>query len=81
MLLLEVFPGWPEPTPLSNLHLVLICVLLPLAFGAVVTAMGLAPSLMKRNRDEAAAAGLGEPVGERETAEVEPVAGRRALTD
>ncbi len=82
--ILEVFPGWPQPEPVSGLHLILITVLLPLALGVVITAIAFAPKLMQRNRAEAAAVGLGDPVavdqGPAQPA-VSPSSARRAIND
>ena len=36
MLPLEVFPGWPTPEPTSSLFMVLLTIVGPLAFGAVL---------------------------------------------
>lgn len=58
---LEVLPGWPDPEPLSTVHLLAITVLGPLAVGLVIAAITWAPRLMKRSRSEAAAEGLGAP--------------------
>ena len=36
MLPLEVLPGWPAAEPVSTMHLLLLTVVGPLAFGGVV---------------------------------------------
>lgn len=59
LVVLSVFSGWPEPEPASHLHLLLLCVLGPLALGLVIAAIGWTPRLMRRSRSEAAAEGLG----------------------
>ncbi|CAI9407780.1 MULTISPECIES: hypothetical protein [Aestuariimicrobium] len=64
MIFLRVLPGWPEPQPVSDLHLLLITVLGPLTFGLVIAAIAWAPRMMKRNRAEAEAVGLGDPAHE-----------------
>jgi hypothetical protein len=64
-----VLPGWPEPAhPITGLHLVLLCVIGPLAFGALVAAIAFAPSLRARGHDEARESGLveQEPSAERQ---------------
>lgn len=75
MILLRVLPGWPEPQPVSDLHLLLLTVLGPLAFGLVVAAIVWGPRLMKRYRAEAVADGLADPTPEIDDA---PVGARRA---
>ncbi|MCT1459767.1 hypothetical protein M3G03_09485 [Aestuariimicrobium sp. p3-SID1156] len=56
---LEVLPGWPEPTPVSTMHLLLLCLFGPLLVGLVITAITWAPKLMGAERKAATAAGLG----------------------
>lgn len=69
---LTVFSGWPQPEPVSHLHLLLVCVLGPLALGLVIAMIGWTPRLMRRTRDEATAQGLGAPaVGTREDVAVD----------
>jgi hypothetical protein len=75
MIFLRVLPGWPEPQPVSDLHLLLLTVLGPLTLGLVFAAIAWAPRMMKRNRAEAEAVGLGDPTRE---AIDSPVAARRA---
>lgn len=54
LLPLEVLPGWPEPAPISDLHMWLLMLIGPLAFGAVVTLIAFAPRLARGGRDESA---------------------------
>ncbi|MGJ6981472.1 hypothetical protein ACSDQ9_13240 [Aestuariimicrobium soli] len=75
MIFLRVLPGWPEPTPVSDLHLIALVILGPLAFGLVISAIAWAPRMMKRNRAEAVADGLDDPAPEIDEA---PVGARRA---
>lgn len=51
LLPLEVLPGWPEPAPTSDLHLLLLMVLGPLAFGLIVTALAFAPRWVRKDRE------------------------------
>lgn len=82
--ILEVLPGWPQPEPVSHLHLLWLTLLGPLALGVVFAAIAWAPRMMHRNRAEAAAAGLGDPTAEVEgsdPAAVSPGSARRAISD
>ncbi|WGT46358.1 hypothetical protein [Tessaracoccus lacteus] len=47
MLPLEVFPGWPTPEPTSSLFMVLLTIVGPLAFGAVLALLAFAPKLRR----------------------------------
>lgn len=53
LLPLEVPPGWPQPEPLSDFVLLMLTVVGPLAFAAVVTLLVFAPKLVGRSRDVA----------------------------
>lgn len=67
MLPLEVLPGWPEPAPVSDLYMILLTVVGPLAFAAIVAALAFGPKLARRQREaEAASSTELEPV-QRET--------------
>lgn len=57
--ILKVLSGWPQPEHVSDLHILMLTVIGPLALGVVITALAFAPKLMKRTRQEAAAVGLG----------------------
>ena len=62
LLPLEVLPGWPQPEPASDLTLLMLTVIGPFAFGAVVTLLVFGPKLARRHRE-----------GQAHTAELEPV--------
>ena len=55
---LEVLPGWPEPEQYSNVFLLTLTVLGPLALFLVFVAIAWGPKLMKRSRAEAHAEGI-----------------------
>lgn len=52
LLPLEVLPGWPEPAPISDLHMWLLMVIGPIAFGLVVTLIAFAPQLARGGREK-----------------------------
>ncbi|SHI55566.1 hypothetical protein SAMN02745244_00603 [Tessaracoccus bendigoensis DSM 12906] len=52
LLPLEVLPGWPEPAPMSDLHMWLLLIIGPLAFGLVVTLIAFAPKLARGTSTE-----------------------------
>ncbi|AQP44899.1 hypothetical protein [Tessaracoccus flavus] len=52
--LLEVLPGWPEAQTLSDVEMILLMVVGPLAFGAVVSLMVFGPKMARRGRGDAA---------------------------
>lgn len=56
MLPLEVLPGWPEPAPVSDLHMILLTVVAPLAFMAIVAALTFGPKLARKQREDQAPA-------------------------
>ena len=62
LLPLEVLPGWPQPEPASDLTLLMLTVILPLAFGSIVTLLAFGPKLARRQREEHARAAELEPV-------------------
>lgn len=51
LLPLEALPGWPAPAHVSDLHLWLLMVIGPLAFGAIVTLLVFAPKLAHRSHE------------------------------
>ena len=53
LLPLEVLPGWPQPEPVSDLALVMLTIVGPLALGAVIALLAFGPKLARRQRDEA----------------------------
>lgn len=52
LLPLEVLPGWPQPEPVSDLTLLLLTVIGPLAFGAIITLLAFGPKLARRQAAE-----------------------------
>lgn len=52
LLPLEVLPGWPEPAPVSDLHLWLLLFIGPMAFGLIVTLIAFAPRLARGSNSE-----------------------------
>lgn len=63
LLPLEVLPGWPQPEPTSDLTLLMLMVIGPLAVGALITLLAFGPKLARRQRQEQAAGTDLEPVG------------------
>lgn len=49
---LETLPGWPEAPEVSDAWMWLLMVIGPLLVTVVVTLLGFAPSLAKRDRSE-----------------------------
>lgn len=62
LLPLEVLPGWPEPAPFTDLHMWLLTIIGPIAFGLLVTLLVFAPKLARGSRQRNA-----EEKGELET--------------
>lgn len=62
LLPLEVLPGWPQPEPASDLTLLMLTIVGPFAFGAVVALLAFGPKLARRQRQ-----------AEAHTSELEPV--------
>lgn len=60
LLPLEVLPGWPQPEPVSDAFFFMLFVLLPLAFGLVVTAIYFGPKLARERREREAHAATTE---------------------
>lgn len=48
LLPLEVLPGWPEPEPASDLWLLMLTVIGPLAFTAIVALLCFAPKFRSK---------------------------------
>ncbi len=61
LLPLEVLPGWPQPEPVSDLTLILLTIVGPLAFGAVITLLAFGPRLARRQAERQAASTDLEP--------------------
>ncbi|MGA4669543.1 hypothetical protein ACPCG0_07060 [Propionibacteriaceae bacterium Y1923] len=82
---LEVLPGWPEPEPVSTLHLLWLTLLGPLAALIVIAAIGWTPRLMRKARAGASADGLALTEGDAADDEVAITEGastaRRAAID
>lgn len=62
LLPLEVLPGWPQPEPVSDLALVMLTIVGPLALGAVITLLAFAPRFARRQSGQASASTQIEPV-------------------
>ncbi|WP_203567239.1 hypothetical protein [Aestuariimicrobium ganziense] len=64
LLPLKVFPGWPQPEPVSGLFLLMLTVVVPLGVGAIVVAIFKAPEWRARGREDARAVGMVELDGD-----------------
>lgn len=51
MNLLETFPGWPEADVLSNLEMILLMVIGPVAVGAIIMLLVMAPRAARERRE------------------------------
>lgn len=60
---LRVLPGWPE-ADVSGFHILLVCILLPLATAALFVAVGLTHRGLAQRRADEVAAGLADPADE-----------------
>lgn len=81
--LLTVLSGWPQPDPANPLHLILLCLIGPLAVGLVIMLIGWTPRLLGHGRKEQTAAGLidDSDVEARRQHGVTASSGRRALPE
>lgn len=62
LLPLEVLPGWPQPEPVSDVFLLFLMVIGPLAFGLVVTLLYFGPKLARERREREAPSHTGAQV-------------------